>query len=65
VSENKERLRKEATASRERLVSTFGELGKAVSQTRDEAVSSARRAAPFAGAALAALIFLRIRRSRR
>jgi hypothetical protein len=54
------RLREEATASRERIVSTLSEMRSAVDQAKTEAVATAKRNAPIIGGAVAGLILLRL-----
>ncbi len=63
----KERLRREADASRERIVATVGEFSTAARATKDEAVASVKRFAPIAGGVAAGLALLKIvgRRGRR
>lgn len=61
----KERLRREADASRERIVATVGEFGAAARATKDEAVASVKRYAPIAGGAAAGLALLKIVGGRR
>ncbi len=56
----KERLRREADASRERIVATVGEFGAAARATKDDAVASAKRYAPIAGGVAAGLALLKI-----
>ncbi len=45
----RERLRREADASRERIVATVGEFSTVARATRDEALASVKRYAPIAG----------------
>ena len=54
----KERLRREADASRERIVATVGEFSAAARATRDEAIASAKRYAPIAGGVAVGLALL-------
>jgi hypothetical protein len=61
----KERLRREADASRERIVATVGEFSTAAKATKDEAVATVKRYAPFAGGAAAGLALLKIVGGRR
>jgi hypothetical protein len=61
----RERLRREAEASRERIVATVGEFATAARATKDEAVASVKRYAPIAGGAAAGLALLKIVRGRR
>jgi hypothetical protein len=57
---NRAQLRTEATASRERIVATIGEMRSVADQARTEAVATAKRNAPIIGGALAGLILLRL-----
>jgi hypothetical protein len=61
----RERLRREADASKKRIVATVGEFSSAARATRDEAVASAKRYAPIAGGAAAGLALLKILGGRR
>ena len=61
----KERLRREADASRERIVATVGEFGTAARATKDEAIATVKRYAPFAGGAAAGLALLKVVAARR
>jgi hypothetical protein len=54
------RLRGEATASRERIVSTVHEMRAVADQARTDAVATARRNAPIIGGAIVGLILLRL-----
>jgi hypothetical protein len=61
VSEaERERLRREADASRERLVATVGEFGTVARDTKEEAVASFKRYAPVAGGAALGLALLKV-----
>ncbi len=57
---DKERLRREADASRERIVATVGEFSAVARATRDEALATAKKYAPIAGGAAAGLALLKI-----
>jgi hypothetical protein len=63
----KERLRREADASRERIVATVGEFSTAARATRDEALASVKRFAPIAGGLAIGIALLKLTggRSRR
>ncbi len=61
----KVRLRREADASRERLVATVGEFGTVARDTKTEAVNSFKRYAPVAGGAAVGLALLKIVTGRR
>jgi hypothetical protein len=56
----RERLRREADASKNRLVATVGEFGTVARETKDEAVATVKRYAPVAGGAAAGLALLKI-----
>ena len=56
----RERLKREADASRERIVATVGEFSSVARATRDEAVASVKRYAPIAGGVAAGLALLKI-----
>ena len=56
----RERLRREADASRERLVATVGEFGTVARDTKTEAVNSFKRYAPVAGGAAVGLVLLKV-----
>ena len=56
----RERLRREADASRERLVATVGEFGTVVHETKDEAIATVKRFAPVAGGAAIGLALLKV-----
>jgi hypothetical protein len=53
-------LRAEATAARENLVATVGELGDTVSEVKQETVRTARHYAPYAAAVAGAGVLLKI-----
>ena len=59
VSE-KQRLRREADASRERLVATVGEFSDVARDTKAEAVATLKRYAPIAAGAAAGLALLKL-----
>lgn len=64
----RERLKREAEASKQRLVATVGEFGTVARETKAEAVASAKRLVPVAGGAVAGLVLLKtlgFRRRRR
>jgi len=61
---NSREARQRVEQARERLVTTVGELGNALDQTKQDAVRRAKRIAPIAGAAVAGLIALKIARRR-
>jgi hypothetical protein len=61
----RERLRREADASRERLVSTVGEFGNVARDTKDEALASVKRYAPVAGGVAIGLALLKLAGGRR
>jgi hypothetical protein len=61
----RERLRREAEASKGRIVATIAEFGAAARATKDEAVASVKRYAPIAGGAAAGLALLKIVGGRR
>jgi hypothetical protein len=60
LSARTEQLKREATAAREQLVGTVGDLGGAVTDAKEEAVATARRYAPYAAGAVGALTLLRV-----
>jgi hypothetical protein len=49
----RQRLRREADASRERLVATVGEFSDVARETRKEAIATAKKYAPIAAGAAA------------
>jgi len=56
----KQRLRSEADASRERLIATVGEFGTLARDTKNEAITSLKRYAPVAGGAVIGLVLLKL-----
>ena len=60
-----EQLKAEATAARENLVATVGELGETVGEARRETVETVRHYAPYAGGLLGAAVLLRVVRALR
>ena len=54
----RQRLRREADASRERIVSTVGEFSDVARETKDEAIATAKKYAPIAAGAVAGLALL-------
>lgn len=61
----RERLRREADASRQRIVATVGEFGTAARATKDDAIAAVKRYAPIAGGAAAGLALLKVLAGRR
>ena len=58
-------LKAQATAARENLVATVGELGETVSEAKRETVETVRHYAPYAGGLVGVAVLLRIVRSLR
>jgi hypothetical protein len=58
-------LKAQATAARENLVATVGELGETVNEAKRETVETVRHYAPYAGGLVGAAVLLRIVRSLR
>jgi hypothetical protein len=54
----RQRLRREADASRERIVAAVGEFSDVARETKQEAITTAKRYAPIAGGAVAGLALL-------
>jgi hypothetical protein len=54
----RQRLRREADASRERIVSTVGEFSDVARATKEEAIATAKKYAPIAAGAVAGLALL-------
>ena len=61
----KQRLRSEADASRERLIATVGEFSTIARDTKNEAVTTLKRYAPVAGGAAIGLVLLKLSGGRR
>jgi hypothetical protein len=56
----RQRLRQEADASRERIVATVGEFSDVARDTKAEAVATLKRYAPIAAGAAAGLALLKL-----
>ena len=56
----RQRLRREADASRERIVSTVGEFSDVARATKQEAITTLKRYAPVAAGAAAGLALLKM-----
>ena len=56
----RQRLRREADASKDRLVATVGEFSDVARETRREAITTLKKYAPVAGGAVAGLALLKM-----
>jgi len=54
----RQRLRREADASKNRLVATVGEFSDVARETKNEAIATAKKYAPIAAGAVAGLALL-------